>query len=293
MTASATDFALDPVCIRRHFSEAAATISGADFLAREVSSRMAERLDYIRLAPEKILDLGCSHGPDLSMLAARFPRALQVGLDFAQPLLQEALPERSLGQRLLGRNRPPALVCADANQLPLAAGGFDLIWSNLLLNWLTDPEPALREMQRILKVDGLLMFSTLGPDTLRELRDALPGQAGERVHRFIDMHDIGDCLVRTGFSDPVMDMQMLTLTYPDLATLTSDLRHSGSANAAVGRPRGLSGRHGWERARQRLEQTASDGQFPITVELIFGHAWKATPTHTDDGRAIIQFRPRG
>lgn len=292
MTDSATDFTLDPDCVRRHFSEAAATINGADFLAREVSSRMAERLDYIRLDPRNILDLGCGHGPDLAMLAARFPKSVRTGLDCALPLLREARPERTLGQRILGRNQPPMLVCADASQLPVASSRIDLLWSNLLLNWLTDPMPAFAEMHRVMAVGGLLMFATLGPDSLRELRSAMSGMQGEHVHRFIDMHDIGDCLVRTGFSDPVMDMQMLTLTYPDVDSLFSDLRHSGCSNAAGHRARGLTGRRGWNNARRALEQTATGGEIPVSIELIFGHAWKAAPTHLADGRAIIEFRPR-
>lgn len=292
MIASPADFALDPLCIRRHFSEAAATIGSADFLAREISSRMAERLDYIRHDPQTILDLGCGHGADLAVLTTRFPKALHFGTDFALPLLQAAQPERTLGQRLFGKNLPPRLICSQAGQLPLAPGKIDLLWSNLLLNWFTDPEPALHEMHRVMKVGGLLMFATLGPDSLKELRAAMANLPGEHVHRFVDMHDVGDCLVRAGFADPVMDMQMLTLTYPDADSLFSDLRHSGCSNAAQGRPRGLTGRRAWAVARQTLEQTAIDGQIPLTIELIFGHAWKAAPTHTEDGRAIVQFRPR-
>lgn len=292
MTDTAADFTLDPICVKRHFAEAAATIGNADFLAREVSIRMVERLDYIRHDPHRILDLGCGHGPDLAALAARFPKALHVGADFALPLLQAAQPERTLGQRLFGRNPPPRLVCANAGQLPLANGKIDLLWSNLLLNWVTDPEPVLHEMHRVMEIGGLLMFATLGPDSLRELRAAMTRVPGEHVHRFIDMHDIGDCLVRTGFADPVMDMQMLTLTYPDADSLFADLRHAGCSNAAEGRPRGLTGRRAWALARQHLEQTARDGQIPLTIELIFGHAWKAAPTHTEDGRTIVQFRPR-
>ncbi|MDP5240752.1 methyltransferase domain-containing protein [Uliginosibacterium sp. 31-16] len=288
----AKDFQLDHALVRRRFASRAASVAKADFLAREVSSRMAERLDYIRLEPRRILDLGCGHGADLPMLAARYPQATHIGLDFALPLLKQAQPERSFMQRLLGQKPGPQLVCADAHQLPLARGSVQLVWSNLLLNWLTDPLPAIRECHRVLEVGGLLMFATLGPDTLKELRAILPGHAGERVHRFIDMHDIGDCLVQAGFADPVMDMQTITLTYTGIDPLIRDLRASASSNAAKARPAGLSGKAGWRSARDAALQAQVDGRLPATFELVFGHAWKVAPKQIEDGRAVIQFRNR-
>ena len=127
---------------------------------------------------------------------------------------------------------------------------------------------------------------------LRERRAALPDRRGERVHRFIDMHDIGDALVQAGFTDPVMDMEIVTLTYPDLDTLLQDLRHSGGANAATSRPRGLSGRREWAEARAAYEHLRRDGRLPATFEIIQGHAWKAPPKTTEDGRSIVRFQPR-
>ena len=112
------------------------------------------------------------------------------------------------------------------------------------------------------------------------------------MHRFIDMHDIGDALVQAGFTDPVMDMEIVTLTYPDLDTLLQDLRHSGGANAATSRPRGLSGRQEWAAARAAYERLRRDGRLPATFEIIQGHAWKAAPKTTDDGRSIVRFQPR-
>ncbi|WP_018607830.1 methyltransferase domain-containing protein [Uliginosibacterium gangwonense] len=290
--AAPEDFALDPTLLRRRFAASARHAQEADFLAREVASRMVERLDYIRIEPRRILDLGCGHGADLPLLAQRYPQAERIGLDFALPLLNLAREERSFFQRLLGKARSPALLCADAAALPLARASVQLVWSNLLLNWLSDPLPAFRECHRVLEVGGLLMFATLGPDTLKELRTALPAHVGERVHRFIDMHDLGDALVQAGFSDPVMDMQTLTLTYDDLDSLLRDLRHAGANNAATTRPRGLSGKQGWLNARKQLDTLRQEGRMPATVELVFGHAWKAAPKQAEDGRAVIQFQPR-
>lgn len=158
-----------------------------------------------------------------------------------------------------------------------------------MLQWLHDPLPALKEIHRVLEVGGLLMFSTLGPDTLKELRASLPASSAEHLHRFIDMHDLGDALVGAGFSDPVMDMEMLTVTYTKLDDLFHDLRASGSTNAALSRPRGLVGKNHWQQMRAAYEALRRDGRLPATVEVVYGHAWKAAPKVADDGRAIVRF----
>lgn len=257
---------------------------------------MSERLDYIRISPDRILDIGCGSGGDLHALGARYPQARRVGIDFALPFLKTDGDEPGLLARLFASRRKraaaPMLACAEAGALPFAHAQFALIWSNLMLNWLTDPLPALREMHRTLAIDGLLMFSTLGPDTLKELRMALGDQGGDRVHRFIDMHDIGDALVKAGFSDPVMDMEIVTLTYTDIESLLTDLRQSGWNNASTLRPRNLGGKARLAIARRRLEEAFVDQRLPITFEIIQGHAWKAAPRKLDDGRAIVRFQPK-
>lgn len=287
-------FMLDTAALRRQFERAASTYADVDVLAREVARRMDERLEYIRHEPTRILDLGCGPGADLELLQRRYPQAIRIGVDFAAPMLARARGERTLLDRLrhFGRQTGPMLACADAATLPLARGSISFAWSNLMLNWLTDPLPALKEVHRVLEIGGLLMFSTLGPDTLRELRAALPDTHGERVHRFIDMHDLGDALVQAGFSDPVMDMEMVTLTYRDVDELLRDLRHSGSTNASTARPRGLSGKDGWQTARAALERLRREGRIPATFEVVQGHAWKAAPRTTEDGRSVIRFQPR-
>lgn len=288
------DFRLDRRLVRHRAARAATRYAGADFLAREIARRMAERLDYIRLTPSRILDLGCGPGADRPLLHARYPEAGYLGVDFALPMLPPARAAGNFLQRLFGTSRAPAAhtVAADAEALPLARDSVGLVWSNLMLNWLHDPLPALREIHRVLEVGGMVMFSTLGPDTLKELRAALPSTAGERVHRFIDMHDLGDALVQAGFSDPVMDMEMVTLTYGDLDALLRDLRNSGAANAASGRPRGLTGKASWAAARTAYQALARDGRLPATFEVIQGHAWKMPSKATEDGRAVVRFMPR-
>jgi malonyl-CoA O-methyltransferase len=291
---TASDFTLDHALVRRRFERAAAHYDDASMLAREVARRMDERLDYIRVAPARIVDLGCGTGADLALLARRYPQAQRLGIDFALPMLARARGGRSFFRRLFApAAAAPMLACAHASALPLPRACVSLLWSNMMLNWLDDPLPAFVEMHRVLEIDGLLMFATLGPDTLKELRAALPEAAGERVHRFIDMHDLGDALITAGFTDPVMDMEVVTVTYASVDELLRDLRRAGCTNASRARPHGLAGKSGWAAARARLEASRRDGRLPITFEIVQGHAWKAPPRTTDDGRSIVRFHPRG
>lgn len=280
-------FSIDRRAVRQHYARQAGRSDAVDHVPRELASRMDERFDYMRITASRVLDLGCGTGADRQRLEKRFPGALVVGADFAIPALSRQRPGApAVLSRLLGRPRGAALACADAFALPFASGSFDVVWSNLLLNWCDDPLPALREVHRVLSVGGMVMFSTLGPDTLKELRDILPSTS---VHRFIDMHDVGDALVRAGFGDPVMDMQMLTVSYRDTATLFKDLREGGHSSADALRPRGLAGRSRWREALARLEGMKVDGALHLSLEAVFGHAWKLPPRTDDQGRAIIRF----
>ncbi len=286
-------FVLDRTLLRRRFAHAAGTCDEAAVLAREIARRMDERLDYIRVEPRRIVDLGCGTGADLGLLEKRYPEALRIGIDWALPMLERAHARPGLLARLFKRGaRRPALACADASALPLAGASVSMVWSNLMLNWLSDPFPVFSEMHRVLEVGGVAMFSTLGPDTLKELRAALPDMRGDRVHRFMDMHDLGDALVQAGFSDPVMDMEVVTMTYTDIDDLLRDLRLSGTNNASAARPRGLSGKNEWRTARQVLETMRENGRIPITFEVVQGHAWKARPKSIADGRAVVRFEKR-
>jgi len=260
--------AIDGGLARRRFSRAAATYGGASRLEAEVASRMLERLELVKLAPRRILDAGS--GPPQRALIRRYPGAQAIAVDFAVPMLRSA---RSGWFR-----KAPLPVCADLAALPLAAGSVDLAWSNMALHWIAEPLAALRELHRVLAPEGLLMFSTLGPDTLKELRAAA---GGARVHAFLDMHDIGDMLVACGFSAPVMEMEALQIAYRSPDQLLDDLRRSGQTSARVDRPRGLAGR----RFLQRLR--ASLGDAPrASFEVVYGHAWKVAPRSAEDAKTI-------
>lgn len=273
--------------MKQDFSRAAATYDGAAVLARETGRRMAERLDYVKLNPARIADIGCASGDGIRDLQQRYPVALPVAVDFSTAMLLQVRRRVPLLQRLA--RHAPRLVNADARALPLAANSLGLAWSNLMLHWLDDPMPALREMHRVLEVDGLLMFSMLGPDTLKELRAACRDCGIEPpLRRFLDMHDIGDMLVAAGFADPVMDMEMLTLNYASARGLLRDQRHLGVRDALLGQ---MPWRD-WRRVLRAYAARRADGVLPASFEIVYGHAWKPAPRVTDDGRAIIRFEKR-
>ena len=247
---------------------------------------MLERLDYVKLSPARILDAGCGPAPQSGALVRRYPGAHLVALDVSLQMLQTIEPPRLL-DRLRGR-RGPYRVCADMGRLPISSRSVSLVWSNMALHWSADPPATIAEFNRVLEVEGLLMFSTLGPDTLKELRSAFSGfRDAPHVHSFIDMHDIGDMLVAAGFAAPVMDTETITLTYADFAAMTSDLRAAGQACALAGRSRGLFGPRRWKAVAESLRKFVREGRIPATVEVVYGHAWKAAPRKTSEGHAIV------
>ena len=262
------EFALDKQQVRRAFSRAAESYDEAAVLQREVGERLSLRLDYIRLQPDVILDLGAGSGLVTELLLRRFRKATLLAVDFSEPMLKRAKRRGSWRRR-------PRAVCADALRLPIADEAVDLVFSNLMLQWCRPLEPYLAEVRRVLVRGGLFLFSTFGPDTLKELRQAWRAVDGAaHAHEFIDMHDIGDMLLNRGFSEPVVNMEMFTLTYPDVIRLMRDLKAVGATNAAVTRARGLTGTGGLEALAAAYEPLrGEDGRLPLSYEVIYGAAW--------------------
>ncbi|MGD8577380.1 MAG: malonyl-ACP O-methyltransferase BioC [Thiohalophilus sp.] len=256
---------------RLAFERAANSYDQAAVLQREVADRMLERLDYIKPIPDRLLDLGCGTGYTLSPLARRYPGCEIIALDVSTNMLVAARQKPSIWQRLRGRFR---YLSGDAEQLPLADASVDMIFSSLAIQWCVDLDKAFAEMRRILKPDGLLMFTTFGPATLHELRDCFE-QVDDYSHtnRFIDMHDIGDALLRNGFGDPVMDMEMLTVTYEDVFSIMRDLKQIGAHNVTQGRGRGLMGRRRMQAVADAYEQYRIEQRLPVSYEVLYGHAW--------------------
>lgn len=264
--------------MRTDFCRAAASYDEVAVLAREVSLRMTARLDLVKLSPARVADIGCATGDGIRALQARYPQAFPLAIDYAPEMLAEVKRHARWMDKLL--RRASRCIAGDVRALPLKGGTLGLAWSNLMLHWLDDPLPAFRELQRVLEVGGLLMFSVLGPDTLKELRAA----GATTLRRFHDMHDLGDMLMAAGFADPVMDMETIALTYASPRGLLRDQRLLGVRDGLLG-PLGF--REG-RRVFRAWQAQPSEGRLPATFEIVYGHAWKAEPKATADGRAIIR-----
>lgn len=278
----------DKRAVRRAFGRSAATYDNAAVIHREVGQRLLEHLDPIRIEPSLVVDAGCGTGASLDALARRFPRATLAGVDLAPAMLRHARSRMPLWRRAVGY-RVPHLVCGDAERLPIATGAAGLVFSNLALQW-CHPGAFFAEAARVLPAGGLFLFSTFGPDTLRELRASFAAaDAGHaHVNAFVDMHDLGDSLVEAGFADPVMEMEVVTLEYATVESLARDLKAVG-ATAIPARPHGLLGKGRWRHMTQRYESFRRDGALPATYEVIYGHAWKIAPKRISDGRQVIEF----
>ncbi len=285
---------IDKRLMRRAFEQAAHSYDLAAVLQREVNQRMLARLDWVKLEPQWVLDAGAGTGVGARALAKRYPRARVLGVDIAETMLQVARGTDPWWKRTLPflTGNLPQYAGGDISRLPLKDSSVNLLWSNLALQWCDDLHNTFNEFQRVLAPGGLLMFSTFGPDTLRELRQAFSGIDGHtHVNRFVDMHDIGDQLLYAGFSTPVMDMDMMTLTYPDVSALLRELKAIGAHNVTSGRGHGLMGKRKWQAMLQRYEQLRVAGRLPATFEVVYGHAWvNEKKPKLADGKQIIEFK---
>jgi malonyl-CoA O-methyltransferase len=270
------DARLDAQGVRSSFDRASASYEAAAILQARVGDELLERVDFFRFEPQVVIDLGAGTGRISGELKRRYKRASVVAVDIAPGMLREA-------RRHFGLFRRFERVCADVRQLPFNDGSVDLAVSNLMLQWCDEPDAALAEIRRVLKPDGFFSFTTFGPDTLKELRAAWATvDTYSHVNTFIDMHDIGDALGRAGFTEPVLDVERITLTYSDVLALMRDLKTIGAHNVTAGRPRGLVGRARLRAMEAAYEPARVEGRIPATYEVIYGAAWGSA------GRRAVQ-----
>ncbi len=271
---------IDRTAARRASDRAAASYDAHAALQQEVESRLFERLDYFDVQPRRVIDLGCGTGSGSQALARRFPEATVLALDWAPAMLARH------------RHRPQgdavALpVCADMQAMPVAARSVDLVFSSLAVHSSPDEAALFAGVRRVLRPGGLFIFSSFGPDTLYELRTAWSRvDEHAHVHRFADMHDVGDALVRAGFRDPVMDAETLVLAYREPLAVMRDLKGIGDVNAASSRARGLTTPGKLARVAAEYRAFERDGRFPARFEVVFGAAFgpeEGQPVRDGDG----------
>ncbi len=257
--------------VRARFDRAAKRFAGADFVHRTAADGLMQRLQPMTVQPRLIADLGSALGAGSKLLARQFPRARILSIDLSVEMLKAAKQQRRWFSKLRE-------LQADATELPLATGSVDFVFANMLLPWINDPPAFFGEVARVLRVDGVFMFSTLGPDSLAEIRSAWNEiDEGSHVHRFPDMHNLGDAVLRANLSDPVLDIDYLSVTYRNTETLFAEMAAAGARNSLRGRRRTLTGTGRMLSFTRQLQERAGGDVIELNLELVFGHAFGKGP----------------
>lgn len=268
--------------ISKTFNKHATEYDKAAKIQYEIGSRLFERLDYLKISPRHILDLGCGTGFFTQQLKKKYPNAVVIGVDLAYLMLAEARKKQRLWRRW-------PLLNADMQSLPFATGTFDLIFANQVIHWATSSNLVMSELNRVMNINGCLMFSTLGPDTFKELKAAW-NNVDEFAHAniFSDMHDIGDVLLKERFVDPVVDMEMITAHYSSVLDLVKGLKAQGVRNINLQRNPGMTGKNTWKKFELAYQAYSTDNKkIPLTYEVIYGHAWRGELQQTNGTETYI------
>lgn len=268
MTSCTPDF-LDKDQVAQSFDRVAPSYEQWAGIQKTVGEYLLERLEMVKIQPQQLLDVGAGTGRLTRALSKRYKRSMVYSIDISLKMSREA---RKKAPWWFSK---PHFICADAAQLPLADNSIDLLISNLMLQWCNDIHIVFAEFARVLKPEGALFFSTLGPDTLKELRHSWAQvDDASHINRFLDMHEIGDALLQAGLSHPVMDVDRFQYTYKDVKQLMTELKNIGAHNLTLGRPRGLTGKGKFQAMLSAYEQyRLAEGTLPATYEVVYGHAW--------------------
>lgn len=264
--------------ISKAFNKQATAYELAAKVQLEIGTRLFERLQYLKMSPRRILDLGCGPGVFSRELAKQYPKAQIVSLDLAHAMILAARKKQSW-------RRKWSLVTADMLHMPFADGLFDLVFANQVVHWGNPMAAVFRELNRVMSANGCLMFSTLGPDTFQELKTAWSGADWfAHVNNFPDMHDVGDSLMAEHFLEPVMDMEHLAVHYESLPKLVHALKSQGVRNINPQRNQGLTGRNAWNQFEANYANLVTEqGKYPLSYEVVYGHAWKGEQRKTSQG----------
>ncbi len=258
------------------FNEHAFHYEQAAKVQSEIGNRLFQRLDYLKINPRFILDLGCGPGIFTILLKKKYPKAVILGIDIAYKMLLQAKQKQTFWRKWF-------LVNADMATLPFMDGLFDLVFANQVIHWGTLTS-LMRELNRVMSPNGCFMFSTLGPDTFKELKQAWSSvDKYAHINSFMDMHDIGDCLLRERFLDPVVDMEYLTVHYRNLKELISSLKAQGVRNINPDRNQGLTAKGHWRDFARNYESFLIKDKYPLTYEVVYGHAWKGEQHQLESG----------
>ena len=278
--------AINKIKVATSFNRSAQDYAEHAVLQRTVAERLLERLELVSISPKVIIDAGSGPGGAARRLAKRYKGAQVLQLDLSMQMLNQS---RSQDSRFFSKQQ---YICGDAESLPLENNSMELVFSSLMLQWCNDLDATFAQFKSTLKKQGLFLFATLGPDTLKELRSSW-AEVDDDVHvnTFIDMHDIGDALVRAGFVEPVMDVEHITLTYEDGFSLMRDLKTLGANNADTERHKGLTGKNKMNRMMAAYEKFRSEGRLPATYEVVYGHAWTPLQEASPDSLANEAYFP--
>jgi malonyl-CoA O-methyltransferase len=287
-----TQHHIDKKRAQASFNKAAASYEDAAVLQKHVLEEMFLRLKLLKINPNVILDLGCGVGNAGPNLKSSYKPHDLIYLDFAYDMLKKA-EEKNKDHFLktFSSKTSQQFICADMEAIPLLENSADMVWSNLSLQWCNDLDHVFTQIAKILTHNGLFIFSTFGPSTLHELRDSLASFSQySHINQFIDMHDIGDALIRCGFSDPVLDVDVYTLTYTTFKEILYDLKHIGAHNALQGRAKSLTGKGFLYQLERLYEVYRSDEKLPASYEVVYGHAWRVNKQ--SDESSIVKFYPK-
>ena len=255
--------------IKHAFDAAANTYDKVAVLQQEINNRLLECFDLFSIECERVLDLGSGTGYATDKIKKRFRRVKIVETDLSYSMLRQSKSKQS---KLFSSQQQ---VCSTARQLPFKENSFDVVYSNLMLQWCANLDEVFLEINRVLKTGGVFVFSSFGPDTLKELRQAWQAVDSDiHVNTFIDMHDVGDALIRNALGEPVLSAEHMQIRYENIRLLMKELKQIGAQNKNEGRRKTLTGKNRFKKLKSNYESFRIDGMLPATYEIVYGHAWK-------------------